>query len=182
MPIAKSEERDVNGINLDALDKRIIAALSRNGRQPYREIARDLKVSEATVRQRVSRLTDSGLIRIAAVGNFIALGFDVVALIHLKVPPAFVDDYARRIAEYASVRFVSISFGSADIIVQSLHTTMHSLHNFIRNEMPAQLPHITSVEVFPLVETLKSSWTWETWFGLEQEAGFQPASPIDDPE
>ncbi|TQI74197.1 Lrp/AsnC family transcriptional regulator for asnA, asnC and gidA [Bosea sp. AK1] len=172
----------LNGIKLDGLDKAIISALSKNGRQPYREIGRDLGISEATVRQRVSRLTDSGLIHIAAVGNFIALGFDVVAHILLKVPPAHVDEYARRLAEFPSVRFVTITFGGADIILQTLHTTTHSLHDFVRNEMPRQLPHIMSVEIFPQVETLKSSWSWEVWFGLEQEAGFQPTGALDDPE
>ena len=106
-------EGALNGIKLDGLDKAIISALSKNGRQPYREIGRDLGISEATVRQRVSRLTDSGLIHIAAVGNFIALGFDVVAHILLKVTPAHVDEYARRLSEFPSVRFVTITFGEA---------------------------------------------------------------------
>jgi Lrp/AsnC family transcriptional regulator, regulator for asnA, asnC and gidA len=160
---------------LDALDKRIIAALSRNGRQAYREIARDLDVSEATVRQRVGRLTDSGLIRIAAVGNFIALGFDTVAMLHIKVRPDQVDACARKLADFPSVRFVSISFGSTDIIAQSLHATSQSLHHFVRTVLPAALPEITALEVFPLVETVKSAWSWDRWFDLERDDPELPA-------
>jgi Lrp/AsnC family transcriptional regulator for asnA, asnC and gidA len=155
--------------NLDVLDQRIIGILSIDGRRPYRDIGRELGVSEGTIRQRVSRLTESGLIRITAVGNLFALGFDVVAMLHIKAPPHLIDSCASAIAEYPFVRFVTITFGAADIIAQSLHASMESLHSFVRNELPARLPDITSVEIFPQVQTLKSSWSWETWFELQQD-------------
>lgn len=155
--------------NLDALDQRIIGILSIDGRRPYRDIGRELGVSEGTIRQRVSRLTDAGLIRITAVGNLFSLGFDVVALLHIKAPPHSIDSCARAIADYPFVRFVTITFGATDIIAQSLHASMESLHNFVRNELPARLPDITSVEIFPQVQTLKSSWSWDAWFELQGE-------------
>ena len=161
-------------VNLDSLDKRIIGILSVDGRRAYRDIARELDVSEGTIRQRVSRLTESGLIRITAVGNLFTLGFDVVALFHIKTTPSSIDSYARAIAEYPFVRFVTTSLGGADIIAQSLHTSMESLHDFVRNELPARLPEIKSVEIFPQVQTLKSSWTWETWFELQQSQMSEP--------
>jgi len=155
--------------SLDALDQRIIGILSIDGRRPYRDIGRELSVSEGTIRQRVNRLTDAGLIRITAVGNLFSLGFDVVALLHIKAPPHSIDSCARAIADYPFVRFVTITFGATDIIAQSLHASMESLHNFVRNELPARLPDITSVEIFPQVQTLKSSWSWDAWFELQQE-------------
>lgn len=154
---------------MDTLDRRIISALAEDGRRPYRDIARDLNVSEASIRQRVSRLTSDGLIRITAIGNLQSLGFDVIAMVHFKVLPSRIEDYARIIAEYAAVRFVSISLGNSDIIFQSLHTSIPSLHDFVRNELPRRLPDIVSTEIFPLVKTLKSSWTWEAWFELQQK-------------
>jgi Lrp/AsnC family transcriptional regulator for asnA, asnC and gidA len=155
--------------NLDALDQQIIGILSADGRRPYRDIGRELSVSEGTIRQRVGRLTESGLIRITAVGNLFSLGFDVVAMLHVKARPNCIDGCARAIAEYPFVRFVTITFGATDIIAQSLHSSMESLHNFVRNELPARLPDIMSVEIFPQVQTLKSSWSWDAWFELQQE-------------
>src|SRR5690606_14164839 len=55
-------------LRIDDLDKSIIVALEVDGRRPYRDIARDLDVAEATVRSRVNRLSESGLIKITAVG------------------------------------------------------------------------------------------------------------------
>ncbi|WP_210485428.1 Lrp/AsnC family transcriptional regulator [Microvirga antarctica] len=154
---------------MDKLDQRIISALAEDGRRSYRDIARDLNVSEASIRQRVSRLTSDDLIRITAVGNLQALGFDVVAMVHFKVLPSRIEEYAQLISEYSAVRFVSISLGNADIIFQSLHTSIPSLHDFVRNELPRRMPDIIATEIFPLVKTLKSSWTWEAWFDLQNQ-------------
>ena len=68
-------------------DRKIIASLARNGRRSFREIARELDISEGTVRQRVGRLVDLELIRITVVGNLITLGFEVVAMVHIRVQP-----------------------------------------------------------------------------------------------
>ena len=43
---------------LDEVDRGIIVALQRNGREPFRRIAAGLGVSEATVRARYARLVD----------------------------------------------------------------------------------------------------------------------------
>jgi Lrp/AsnC family transcriptional regulator for asnA, asnC and gidA len=150
MPIAKRDS-----MQLDKLDESIIIALAENGRRAYRDIGRDLGVSEAAVRQRVRRLSDEGLIRITAIGDFQALGFDTVAMVNLRVPPALVEPYAALISEFAEVRFVSIAMGSADIIFQSIHAN------------PARLPEILSMDVFPLGKTIKSSWSWSAWFQLK---------------
>ena len=50
--------------NLDEKDKRILEMLLEDSRRPYHEIANDLKVnlSESTVRKRVKKLQDGGII------------------------------------------------------------------------------------------------------------------------
>jgi DNA-binding Lrp family transcriptional regulator len=46
----------------DATNWRIIAKLVEDGRQPYRQIAEDLNISESTVRKRVQKMIDEGII------------------------------------------------------------------------------------------------------------------------
>lgn len=163
----KTKGKDSSPPILDELDKKIIIALAENGRRPYREIARMFEVSEGTIRQRVNRMSDEGLIRIAAIGNLLALGFDVVAMIHFKVRADKIDAYAERMASYPSVRFVAVSIGNADIIIQSLHNNLNELHEFIRGDLPRELPEIVSTEIFPQVRTIKSAWSWDAWFELQ---------------
>lgn len=48
---------------IDNLDKRIIEILKKDSRCPFVDIAEQLNVSEGTVRSRVHRMTDEGIIR-----------------------------------------------------------------------------------------------------------------------
>ena len=151
-------------MTLDQLDQQIISALEDDGRRPYRDIARDLGVAEATVRARVSRLVDAGLIRITAVGDPLSLGIEVTAISLLSLRPGSATRAAEKLADYPNVRFVGESFGSADIIIQTLHPDIKSLHHFIGTELPGALPDITRTETFQLARVVKSSWNWRTWF------------------
>ena len=149
---------------LEPQDRKILAALSADGRRPYRDIARQLGVSEGTVRQRVARLIDRGLIRIAAVGSPLKLGFDAVALVMIQVKPGTIDEVAKRLADVPHVRFVGTSFGSADIIIQTIHPTTQDLHHFVGTALPELASSILRTETFQLTNVLKSSWTWDDWW------------------
>ena len=150
---------------LEPLDRKILAALSHDGRRAYRDIARELDVSEGTVRQRLGRLIDRGLIRVSAVGSPLKLGFEAVALVMVQAKPGFVDEIARRLADMPNVRFVGTSFGSADIIIQTIHPTTQDLHAFVSNELPAIIDGaVIRTETFQLTNVLKSSWTWDDWW------------------
>ena len=151
-------------MQLDDLDKQIIMALEDDGRRPYRDIARDLGVAEATIRSRVNRLTESGLIHITAVGDPLSLGVDVVAISLIRVKPGHIRETAELLTQFPNVRFVGKSFGSADIIVQTLHASLQELHSFVSEDLPKAAPAVTSTETFQLAEVLKSSWEWREWF------------------
>lgn len=156
-------------MTLDRLDQQIISALEDDGRRPYRDIAREVGVAEATVRARVSRLVDAGLIRITAVGDPLSLGIEVAAISLLSVRPGSATRTAQQLAAYPNVRFVGESFGSADIIVQTLHPDLQSLHRFIGTELPEALPEITRTETFQLARVVKSTWNWRAWFEQSHE-------------
>lgn len=149
---------------LDRTDRRIVSALARDGRRPYRDIARELGVSEGTVRARMARLQEEGLIRVTAVGSPLALGVNVVALSLIRVKPGHVSEAAKTLSGYKNVRFVATSFGSADIIIQTLHPDMRDLQRFIGDEVPRAVPAVTNTETFQFAEVQKSTWTWGDWF------------------
>ena len=49
----------------DAMDRHIIAILNQDGRVNNKDIAAQLKISEGTVRNRVRRLMEEGLLRVS---------------------------------------------------------------------------------------------------------------------
>jgi Lrp/AsnC family transcriptional regulator for asnA, asnC and gidA len=151
-------------VDLDTLDQRIIMALEDDGRRPYREIARDLGVAEATVRSRVQRLTQSGWIRITAVGDPLKLGVPVAAITLIRTRAGRSQQAAEALTAVPNVRFVGSSFGSADIIIQTLHPSIDALHEFVSERLPREIPGIESTETFQLARVHKSTWDWRAWF------------------
>ena len=149
---------------LDQIDQQIIAALAKDGRMSFREIARQLDVSEGTVRVRMGRLQDENLIRVTLVGSPLALGVGVSAMTMLRVKPGHVRETAEVLSQLKNVRFVGLSFGPADVLIQSLHKDVADLHHFVSELIPKVAPAVTSTDTFQLAEILKSSWTWGDWF------------------
>src|SRR5205823_13300946 len=84
---------------LDNLDKAIIKALQLDGRRPYAQIGRELRVPEATVRQRAERLIARGIVPVVGVTDPLAIGFPRPAFIGLKIQAAHLDEIADHLAE-----------------------------------------------------------------------------------
>lgn len=149
---------------LDQVDQQIIAALAKDGRVSFREIARQLDISEGTVRVRMTRLQDEDLIRVTLVGSPLALGVGVSAMTMMRVRPGHVRETAEVLSQLKNVRFVGLSFGPADVMIQSLHKDVADLHHFVSELIPQVAPAVTSTDTFQLAEVMKSSWTWGDWF------------------
>ena len=88
------ETQVVPPTTLDDLDERLIEALRANGRAPFRPLATQLGLSEATLRNRYARLVEQNVLQVTAVTNPMALGYDAVAMLGLSVsgPPEHVAD------------------------------------------------------------------------------------------
>jgi Lrp/AsnC family leucine-responsive transcriptional regulator len=73
--------------SLDETDLRLLAALQRDGRASYAELARTVAMSASAVTERVRRLEETGVItRYTAVVDPEALGLKVLALVRLRYP------------------------------------------------------------------------------------------------
>ena len=63
---------------LDAIDFTIIRILQNDGRAAFTAIAKQLGISEGSVRNRVGQLIDSKVLRIMGVADPMALGYDAM--------------------------------------------------------------------------------------------------------
>jgi len=100
---------------MDDLDRRILSILRRDARTPYTEIADRVGTSEGTVRNRVDRLTDEGVIERFTVttrtGNVKAM---IEISVEMNVDTAAVGD---RVVEWDEVDFVWQVSGEDDIVL-----------------------------------------------------------------
>ncbi|MEW2132919.1 Lrp/AsnC family transcriptional regulator [Streptomyces sp. NPDC005435] len=73
--------------SLDDTDLRILAALQRDGRASYAELARAVSMSPSAVTERVRRLEETGVIRgYSAVVDPERLGLNILAFVRLRYP------------------------------------------------------------------------------------------------
>jgi len=97
---------------MDKLDINIIEILSRNSRTSFMDIARKLKVSESTIRKRVSNLEKNGTIKkYSLIVDTNKIGFENIALIGVDVVPEKYLDIAKKLTELHDVKYVASSTG-----------------------------------------------------------------------
>lgn len=149
----------VNYKQLDPIDQQIVDFLRQDGRMPYREIARQLGVSESMVRKRAQRLLDSGWMRILAVSDPLQLGVPIVATTYAKVSPQHLEAIADALAACPQVRYLGTGIGYANLVMESLHANVEELYRFI--EVKLGMEGILSSETMQVVTIKKSIWDWD---------------------
>jgi Lrp/AsnC family transcriptional regulator for asnA, asnC and gidA len=104
-------------LRLDDLDVGLIEALIADARQPYRQIGRQLNVSEGTVRARRARLERAGLLQVVAMRNPLAFGqVGVLGQLGLRVRGDAIAEVALRLREVAGVVQVVVTIGEFDVM------------------------------------------------------------------
>ena len=120
---------------MDDLDRKIIELLQINGRASNARIARDVGVSEGTVRRRLRRLVQDEIIRVVAVPDPEKMGLSTVALIGIQADPDKLDDVAERLAALPETQYVSLTTGSFDLFIWVALLSSEELGNFLRHRV-----------------------------------------------
>jgi Lrp/AsnC family transcriptional regulator, regulator for asnA, asnC and gidA len=144
---------------LDDLDKSIIKRLQQDGRRPYAQIGRELKVPEATVRQRAERLISRGIVQVVGVTDPLAMGFQQPALIGLRVEPGRLDQIAEQIAELDEVNYLVVTAGRFDLVCEVVCEDNEHLLRVLTDRL-ADIDGIRSTETLVELRFVKESYQW----------------------
>ena len=120
---------------MDELDNKIIALLHGDGRATNAAIARELSVSEGTVRRRMKRLIDEEYIRVSAVLDPGKMGYSSEALVGVQVDPDKIDQVANQIAGLDEIDWVVVTTGSYDIFAWTTLQSSEELGAFLRTKV-----------------------------------------------
>ena len=120
---------------MDELDRKIIALLQLDGRSSNAKIAREVGVSEGTVRRRLRRLIQENVVKVIAVPNLEKMGYVTTALVGLQTGPGKSDSVADAIAKLDKVHYVAITTGAYDVFVWAGLESAESLGSFLRNQI-----------------------------------------------
>jgi len=106
-------------VMIDEKDRQILEILELDARTPYTEIAKELGVSESTVRKRVDRMEKNGVIKqYTIITEPAKRGYGTVTILGLDVEPARFLDAARELSKLPQVRTVSTSTGDHMIMAE----------------------------------------------------------------
>ena len=145
---------------LDDVSKAIVEQLQIDGRRSYAEIGKKVGLSEAAVRQRVQKLTDSGVMQVVAVTDPMQLGFYRQAMIGVRCG-GDTREIADAMAAMPEVDYVVMTAGSFDILVEVVCENDDDLIALLNSKIRI-LPGVTSTETFVYLKVAKQVYNWGT--------------------
>ncbi|MCU1513423.1 MAG: AsnC family transcriptional regulator [Microbacteriaceae bacterium] len=147
-------------IQLDDVSKAIIEQLQADGRRSYSEIGKAVGLSEAAVRQRVQKLTESGVMQIVAVTDPMQLGFYRQAMVGITVT-GDTTVVAEALSALKEVDYVVLTAGSFDILAEIVCENDEDLIQLLNKEIRS-IEGVRSTETFVYLKLHKQFYNWGT--------------------
>ena len=121
---------------VDETDVDILRSLNDNARKSFRDIAKELHISLTTVSNRVKMLEKAGIIQgYIPVLNATKLGYDLTAIIGIKVIHGRIVETERDLAKDPAVYAVFDSTGDWDAIIMARFRNREDLNDFVKRAL-----------------------------------------------
>lgn len=144
---------------IDSTSRAIIEQLQQDGRRSYAAIGQAVGLSEAAVRQRVQRLTETGVMQIVAVTDPMQIGFSRMALIGICVN-GDLQQAAQTVEQIGAVSYVVMTAGQYDLLAEVVcedDAQLLEVLSAIRRS-----GDVTRTETFVYLKVRKQIYTWGT--------------------
>ena len=146
--------------SLDATDRALIHLLQRDGRRPYTQLAKEVGLSEAAVRQRVQRMLDNDTMQIVAVTDPLQLGLNRQAMVLIRVN-GDVREVADQLEQIEEVDYLVVTAGSVDLLAEVVVSDDDALFSLL-NDKIRQIPGVLSTETITYLGLRKQTYQWGT--------------------
>jgi len=134
-------------MKIDKLDQELILDLQKNGRRSYIDLAKMLGVAEGTVRHRLGKLVNEGIIKITAVPDLDKLGYNFMGIVGMQVRLADLRAVADELAKNPNVCYLANVTGRYEFIAIVVTRSSAEFASFIENVVSA-IPGILRTETF----------------------------------
>lgn len=122
---------------LNAVDHALIGALTGNVRRPTSEIAEELGISTPTVKRRIERMLQNGLVYLGPVIDLHAAGYEYLLTIAIKVEGRSPLSVATEIAELDEALTVNVVVGQCDIEMVAALKTREAVSRLLSEKLAA---------------------------------------------
>lgn len=123
-------------MSMDVLDMKIIRCLTDDARTTYRSMAEETGVSEATIKNRIDRLLEEGVItKFTVMLDYHKLGRAIKSFIGLRVQPAKLQAIVEHMKEHPDVFVLYRTSGDVDLLFEVIFEKMEDLNTFLEQEL-----------------------------------------------
>lgn len=164
--------------SVTSTDRAIIRLLQQNARISYAELSRATNIPESTVRRRMERLQQRGIIQFAMLAEPDKLGYDIRAMIGLRVELQKLSAIAAVLNDLDEVTFAAFLTGSFDVMLQVVVQSQEALVRFLTTKV-ATIDGVKSSETFVMPWIIKPI---TSWILPEFEEPAENDDDLDDPE
>lgn len=133
-------------MKIDVINIAIIRQL-RDGRVPFKKIAEELDVSEGTVRARVKKLQEEGVLEITGLINPDTLPDKYVVMVGVKLKDMDLVKKAEEFSILKGVISVCVVTGRFDLMLTVMLKKQFGMLEFYTNEV-SKIENVRSVETF----------------------------------
>jgi Lrp/AsnC family transcriptional regulator for asnA, asnC and gidA len=149
--------------NLDRIDNHIITLLQKDGRLSNTDIAKKLKISEATVRTRLKRLIEDEFIQIVAVSNPFKLGFEITGDLYIHVDMKKIDAAIMELKKIKELWYIVMTTGEQNINAEFVVKTLEELNDLVYNKI-SRIDGIVRVETSIIMKYIKRKYDFGTGY------------------
>ncbi len=145
----------------DSTDSKIISILQKDGRASNTDIAKELNISEATVRGRIKRLLDEKLIQIVAVADPFKTGFEIAGDLYINVDMKKVDSVIGELEKIRELWYIVMTTGETNINAEFVARSLDELHDLVYNRL-SRIDGILKVETGIIMKYIKRDYRFGT--------------------
>lgn len=121
---------------MDELDLKIIAKISLNSRASYKEIAKDVNISDVAVHKRIKNLQKKGVIKkFTVITDQKKLGKNTTAMIMIRCNVGSAPEIARKISQIPDITEVYTTIGEYDIVAKIRTKDLETLKNLVEKKL-----------------------------------------------
>lgn len=153
-------KKAIDPVELDELDRKIIAVLRADGRITVTDLAKAVGMSKTPCQVRLRRLIENSVIRgFKAVVDPVSLGLDHVAFAEVKLSDtreSALTEFNRAVRRIPEVEECHMIASSFDYLLK-VRTADIRRYRMVLGEKISSLPHVASTSTFVAMETVKDA-------------------------
>ena len=146
---------------LDQTDYKIIELLQKDGRMPNTVVAKEVGISEATVRSRLARLIREEYIQIVAVSNPHKLGFEIAGVLRINADVKKMDHVSAELSKIEQIWYIVHTTGGSDIYAEFNAHSIEDLNTLISQKI-YKIDGVVTSETSLILKYVKRRYDWET--------------------